>query len=183
MEEEVPSKSKWFWWAIAGGTLGLILVLNRKRVVDSLKEVQLSENFSLSEFVKTGTGIENIPSETAIENLRELVRNVLQPLRTYVKTPITISSGYRSPLVNAAVGGAESSQHVSGEAADIIVPGLSNQQILRAIQILRLPFDQLIDEQLKGKTWVHVSFKQNGRRQMLTARDGPNGTTVYNAIT
>ena len=172
---------KWYWWLL-GGTVVAVLI-NRQRVIHNLKNMQLSKNFSLDEFVITGTGIENVPGEGEISNLQALVQSILQPLRDYLGKPIIITSGYRSPLVNSAIGGSKTSQHVNGEASDFHVEGLTNQQIIDAIRRLNLPYDQVIDEQLKGRKWVHVSHKQSGnRKQWLTARDGQNGSTVYNTV-
>ena len=73
-----------------------------------MNDIQLSENFKLSEFTRSETArrrkINNDAPESVIENLRNLCQNVLQPLRDYVGEPITISSGYRCALVNSYVG-------------------------------------------------------------------------------
>ena len=94
--------------------------------------MQLSEHFSLSEFTRSATaterGISNNldpqnPAHAAIiANLRNLCEQVLEPLRAFARQPIIISSGYRSPALNRAVGGAKNSQHLTGEAVDIRIP-------------------------------------------------------------
>lgn len=174
---------KWYHWlGIGVGIAAVSGVFNRQRVMSDLKKVQLSPNFTLDEFVVTSTGLDNVPGPTEIENLRQLVINILQPLRTYLNQPLIISSGYRSPLVNTAIGGSKTSQHSLGQAADFSVPGLTNAQIIEAIRHLKLPYDQLIDEQLRGKKWIHVSYSAKPRRQLMTARDGANGGTVYTTI-
>jgi|SRR5690554_3148246 len=165
-------KSEFFVIAIIASLI--LLVLNRKRVRKNLAAMQLSKNFTLSEFVKTQTGLDNIPDEKAIANIRDLVDYILQPLRDAFDTPVIITSGYRSPLVNKAVGGSPTSQHMTGQAADFYIPGITNQQIINMARKLKLPYDQIIDEQLNGKQWVHVSFARNGRREWLTARNDPN---------
>lgn len=166
---------KWKGFAIVIVVLTLVVaaaLLNRKRVMSNLKKNQLSKNFSLDEFVVTATGIENVPGEKEIANLKLLCEKILQPLRDAVGQPIIISSGFRSKAVNAAIGGSSStSQHMTGQAADFHIPGMTNQQIIDLIRKLRLPYDQVIDEQLLGKFWVHVSYKENPRLQWLTARD------------
>ena len=184
----------WQWIAIGTGSVVLISLINRHRVMSNLKNNKLSENFNLSEFVSTATGLENIPGPVEVENLRALCQEVLQPLRNAVvkkysgkKVSIVVSSGYRSPLVNQAVGGADTSQHLYGEASDINVyvngVRLSNQEVIDEIRSLGLPYDQVIDEQLKGKQWVHVSHsKSKLRKQWLTARDGTGGKTVYATV-
>lgn len=145
--------------------------------------MKLSQDFNLSEFTVTSTGLANNPGPREVENILQLVVNVLQPLRNYLKRPIRITSGYRSPEVNKKIGGAGSSQHLSGQAADFVIDGLTNQQIIDAIKHLRLPYDQLIDEQLKGKKWVHVSYSDlKNRGEFLTARDSASGGTDYKMI-
>lgn len=182
---------KWYWWiAIALAVLGLGGFFNRKRVMSDLSKVQLSENFNLSEFVKTSTGVDNIPTPEAIEQLKLLVKNILQPLRTHLGRPITITSGYRSPLVNSKVeGSSKTSQHMKGQAADLVIPGMTNQQIIDVVRQLRLPYDQIIDEERKRidgsvSKWIHVSFNPNGqRKQWMTRRDpGPDRPREYELI-
>ena len=85
-------------------------------------EMQLSENFRLKEFIESQTadqrGIDNRPDWEAVINLRNLCREVLQPLRDYEGKPIHVNSGYRCPELNEAVHGVGDSQHLYGEAAD-----------------------------------------------------------------
>lgn len=174
---------KWYQWlGIGVGFAVVSSLINRSRVMSNLKDIRLSKNFTLDEFVITSTGLDNVPGPQEIENLRQLVQNILQPLRTYLNQPIVISSGYRSQLVNDKIGGSATSQHSKGQAADFSVPGMTNAQLIDAIRTLKLPYDQLIDEQLKGKHWIHVSYSPNGRRQWLTARDGDNGKAKYETI-
>ena len=89
-------------------------------------EMQLSENFRLKEFIESQTadqqGIDNRPDWEAVINLRNLCREVLQPLRDYEGKPIHVNSGYRCPELNEAVHGVGDSQHLYGEAADIHLP-------------------------------------------------------------
>ena len=117
--------------------------------------MELSPNFDLSEFTHSNTAvrkkIDNTPSATVIENLRLLCINVLEPLRAklaevYEKPmPIIISSGYRSPQLNKAVGGASNSQHIEGRAADIYVPGLTIEELFNFLKD-HFAFDQCIQE-------------------------------------
>lgn len=85
--------------------------------------MKLSENFFLSEFIKSQTserlGISNQPTPEHLDNLIALCKNVLQPVRNHFKDVVTINSGYRSPELNKHVGGVDNSQHSTGEAADI----------------------------------------------------------------
>lgn len=169
---------KWYWWAllIAGGAA----VLNRQRIVGTLDAIKLSNNFSLGEFIQTATGYDNVPGEAEINNLRALVQNVVQPFRDYLNrirpagTPerkIIPTSGYRSPVVNAAVGGSSTSDHMTGRATDFKVPGMTPQQVAEAMQKSGLPFDQLIIY----PTHVHVSYKTPLRYMVMTKLNGLGG--------
>lgn len=190
MAEE--KKRAWKWLAI-GGSLLFLGYLNRQRIMADLN-VQLTPNFNLQEFIVTATGLDNIPGPVEIQNIQLLCVNVLQPLHYAVqkkypglKVSIKISSGFRSLLVNKAIGGSATSQHKSGQAADfsVFVDGvrLSNQEVIDIVRAARLPYDQVIDEQLKGKHWVHISFNRSKQRlQWLTARDGAAGGTDYKTV-
>jgi zinc D-Ala-D-Ala carboxypeptidase len=135
------------------------------------------KHFTLDELTHsqaaTRRGLKNDPDTAARENLQHLVDAVLDPLREALGRPVVISSGYRSPAVNRAVGGAASSQHVLGQAADITVPGMTVAQVVATIRRLGLPFDQLIDE---FGSWVHVSHSPRNRRQVLRAKRTAAGT-------
>jgi zinc D-Ala-D-Ala carboxypeptidase len=166
---------KWVGWTILVSVILITAALiNRKRVMRQLQNIRLSKNFTLDEFVVTATGLENIPGETEIENLRQLVEKILQPLRDAVGKPVVISSGYRSLSVNTAIGGAGTSQHLKGQAADFTIPGMTNEEIIARIRALRLPYDQVIDELKAGKRWIHVSYNpsRTQRLEWLTFRDG-----------
>lgn len=111
--------------------------------------------------------IENKPDTEQKAALEKLVTNVLDPLRELYGRPIMVSSGFRSRDLNRAVGGAPSSQHMKGEAADIYTG--SKEENRKLFELIRdnLPYDQLIDE--KGFSWVHVSYRDDGanRKQVL----------------
>ena len=128
--------------------------------------------------------IDNTPTDKVWQNLLALVTNVLDPLRLAWGRPIKVSSGYRCPKLNKAVGGASQSQHIYGQAADI--HSLTdhpddNMALLKCLIESNLPFDQLICEypdKLGRPNWIHVSFSPRNRRQMLTCRGG----RYYNGI-
>jgi hypothetical protein len=130
--------------------------------------MQLSTNFSLSEFITSRKAqelqIANAPSQLVINSLKILATELLQPLRDFIKTNIIITSGYRCLELNRAVGSKDNSQHILGEAVDIIVPYRSNDFLFAMIKN-NFIFDQLILE----KTWVHVSFTNRypNRKQCL----------------
>lgn len=127
--------------------------------------MQLTKNFSLAELTATSTGIDNTPTQDVIKSLLALAGNVLQPARERYGRAITVNSGYRSPAVNKRVGGAASSQHMTGQAADITAGSKEENRKLFAI-LETMDYDQLIDE--RDMSWIHVSYKQTGnRRQKL----------------
>lgn len=138
--------------------------------------MQLTEHFKLSEFENSSTarakGINNKVPEQLIPSLETLCTEVLEPLRAIVKEPIIISSGYRCPQLNAAVGGSKTSQHMKGEACDI---HLSDMKKLREwfTYLMDGQFDQLIMERATPTSthyWIHVSCKPDpskNRHQVL----------------
>lgn len=138
--------------------------------------MRLSENFTLAELCVTNEREPNEPGEFEIGQLRNLTTHILQPFRSAVGVPVNVTSAFRSKRVNAAVGGASSSQHVLGQAADIVVAGMSPRQVCERMIALGLPFDQLIQE--FGR-WVHVSYGPRHRREVLTAVRRANGKVQY----
>jgi hypothetical protein len=141
--------------------------------------------FTIDELIKSATaqrkGIKSQfkPSDEIKSSLTALVEKVLDPLREAYGKPIIVTSGYRCIELNKAVGGAASSQHVKGEAADIRsvqdTPE-ENKKLFDLIVKLGLPFDQLINEY--GYDWVHVSYGPRHRRMKLRAVK-KNGRTQY----
>lgn len=126
--------------------------------------------FTIKELCASSTAqqkkINNEPTKEVIKNLELLVENILDPLRDMYEKPIIINSGYRSPELNKIVGGAKTSQHVYGLAADITGGSVKeNKFLFNAIIGLELPFDQVIDE--KNYSWIHVSYSKNPRNQIL----------------
>lgn len=126
--------------------------------------------FTITELSKSSTaaqkGIDNTPNPDVIKNLESLVEHILDPLREKFGKPITVNSGYRCPALNKAVGGSKTSHHMTGLAADITGGSVARNRILFSlIQELDLPFDQLIDE--KNYKWIHVSFSEKPRKQIL----------------
>lgn len=136
-----------------------------------LKKVQLSKNFWLSELTRSQTasryGINNQPDLNQIENLKNLCEKVLQPTRSHFNLPVVVSSGYRSPMLNARIGGSKTSQHCYGQAADFEIPGLPNKQVANWIRD-NLSFDQLILEFYDGVNpnsgWIHCSYVNKNRK-------------------
>ncbi|MDR0692348.1 MAG: peptidase M15, partial [Prevotellaceae bacterium] len=108
-----------------------------------------------------------VPGTVETENLTNLVDKLLDPVREQWGKPIRVNSGYRSMAINMAVGGAATSQHLKGEAADITAGSKEENKKLFELIKSGYVFDQLIDE--TDYTWLHVSLKRNGvnRKQIL----------------
>ncbi len=112
-------------------------------------------------------GIDNTPPPEICERLRRLIERLLDPIRTAWGSPITVNSGYRCPKLNTAVGGAPTSQHMKGEAADITAGSPADNKrlfdkILEMQATGKLAFDQLIDE--SGYRWIHISYRAGKNR-------------------
>ena len=128
--------------------------------------------FTLKELVRSRKAvqlkIDNTPTWDVVENLSYLTYNILDPLRRLYGKPIFVTSGYRCAQLNKAVGGVATSQHMTGQAADIIGQVKGDNKVL--FNLLkddpRFMFDQLICEQ--NYSWVHVSYsKTRARRQVI----------------
>jgi len=141
--------------------------------------MKLSEHFTLEEMTFSQTavrkGIDNTPDATVIRNLTNLCEYILEPIRKGTGKPIRVSSGYRSPKLNKAIGGAKTSQHIEGRAADIVAIGMSVQELYEWIRDSRIVYDQLIQE---FDSWVHISYSTMSRMDRLIATK-VNGKTVY----
>ena len=168
-------------------TSSSVAALSHSSELDGLR---LTPHFTLAELCKTSvkTADGNIPSHVHIENLRRLCR-WLEMLREkssltpgpspkgegsrYKETPIIINSGYRSPQVNKAVGGAPNSNHLTGCAVDIHVSGM--EQLIRYAAILldisderHEDFDELLLERSpRGTYWLHFAVRPEGNRMKI----------------
>ena len=126
---------------------------------------QLTPHFSLAELVRSDTaaakGIDNTPPDDLLPR-PVMLAEMLERIRATLGVPVIVTSGYRSPQVNIAVGGATSSDHTQGHAADIVAPGYGTAtQVARTLAPLVsvLGIGQIILEGVKGKQWVHVSTR------------------------
>ena len=145
------------------------------------KQTNLSEHMTLAELCKTKTGIENVPNEAQVENLKRLCR-WLERLRKRWNDlygdgddPIIINSGFRSSAVNKAVGGVPTSNHLTGCAVDIRCIGM--EQALRYAAILLdisdqsgEDFDELLIEQKGRVIWIHFAVRPSGNRRRTNFR-------------
>ena len=152
--------------------------------------MSLSKNFSLEELTKSQTatrkGIDNTPSPEHQANLQSLCTAILQPIRDHFGQVVTVSSGYRSPVLCAAIGSKSTSQHARGEAADFEIFGVSNKELADYIHE-HLDYDQLILEYWKesdpNSGWVHCSYSEgNNRNQYLKAYKDENNKTCYQSM-
>jgi zinc D-Ala-D-Ala carboxypeptidase len=147
--------------------------------------IQLSRNFYLPEFTRSqeaarqGRPIEVALDSEVFRDLQRLCRLVLQQLREALG-PVFVSSGYRPLWLNTAIGGAASSQHTLGQAADIVVSGFSPYEVVAWLSTSGLPFDQLIHE---FGQWAHISIAppdRAARGEVLTAyKPAGGGATLY----
>lgn len=134
--------------------------------------MKLSEHFTLEELTATNTGLLNIPNDLQLINLRCLATNILEPLRVLYDKPIKVNSGFRSKSVNKKVGGAKTSHHCFGQAADLTC---DNNALL--FRLIRDTYDytQLIWEggDDKQPAWVHVSWQfGNLKKEVLKMKKG-----------
>lgn len=142
--------------------------------------MNLSEHFTLDEFTHSDIairkGLDNSPPADITANLTELADH-LEKVRDLLGVPLHVNSAYRSPKVNAAVGGSSTSAHMTGQAVDFTAPTFGTpQEIAIEIAASDIQFDQLIYE----GTWVHFSIRGDMRRQILTAHFN-GGKATYTA--
>lgn len=130
--------------------------------------------FTLAEFLRSDTAkkknIDNTPSWDVVEHLGELVEKILDPLRAAYGMPIRVSSGYRCEKLNKAVGGAATSVHMLGYAADLQVSGSFNKFrdfVVEWVGKTGVKFDQILLEtdKKKGSKWIHVGLYNNSGQQ------------------
>ena len=147
--------------------------------------MRLSKNFTLSEIIKSNTakrlGIDNAPNQEHLKNMQILIRDLIQPMRDALG-PIRISSGYRSPVLNRAIGGSTKSQHCKGQALDLQFwekGEMCNKKIYDWVLKEGIEFDQMINE--FDFAWIHISLNPDGknRKMVLEAYKDDDGDTAY----
>jgi hypothetical protein len=127
--------------------------------------MNLSPHFTLDELTHTDhREIDNSPNQAEIDNLQRLA-NFLEEVKTVLGgKPIMISSGFRCKALNDAVGSKDTSQHRTGFAADFRVPGMTPDEVVRAVIASGIDYDQIIRE---FDRWTHISVADNPRKQAL----------------
>jgi len=133
--------------------------------------MKITDHFAWEEMAFSQTairlGMDNIPDELKKQNIKWLCVKILEPIRVK-QGPVIVTSGYRCPELNKAIGGSATSQHCQGQAADIVVPGMKIEELFLWItEKTNLPYDQCIQE---FGSWVHISYtRERQRKQALRA--------------
>lgn len=149
-------------------------------------EIKISKHISIKEATRSNTaerlGIDNFPNSPTLVNMQALAENVFEPLRKHFGHPIYITSFYRSPELNRAIGGSSKSQHCSGQAIDIddVIGSSTNADFFNYIKN-NLEFDQLIWEfgNEDNPSWVHVSYNADNNRGNILKAFKEKGKTKY----
>ncbi len=149
----------------------------------------ISRHISYEEAIKSQSaqrmGIPNLPTSDELFRMQVVAERVFEPLREHFGKPLVITSFYRCPKLNAAIGGSRNSRHCLGEAIDIDGnrTGVSNKEIFEYI-MGHLEFDQLIWEfgDDKNPAWVHVSYTTQKNRKQVMRAVTKNGQTVYQQL-
>tara|TARA_R110000868_G_scaffold280571_1_gene540771 strand:+ start:627 stop:1058 length:432 start_codon:yes stop_codon:yes gene_type:complete len=129
----------------------------------------LSKHFTLDELTVTDhREFDNFPMQVEISNLQRLAQLLEQVKVVLGGKPVIINSAFRCKQVNDAVGSKDSSQHRYGCAADIRVPGMTPDQVVRAVITAGLPYDQIIRE---FDRWTHISIPN-------TEAEAPRGSAL-----
>ncbi|MGC4395976.1 D-Ala-D-Ala carboxypeptidase family metallohydrolase [Hydrogenophaga sp. T2] len=141
--------------------------------------MKLTPHFTLAELTRSTTAerlrLDNTPPADVIRAL-QTTAEMLERIRDTLGAPVIVTSGYRSPEVNRAVGGATSSDHMAGQAADILAPSFGTPYLIAstlAPLVSTLRIEQLILEGVKGKQWVHVSTRRPAKviNRIITITD------------
>lgn len=151
--------------------------------------MNLSKSFTLNELTKsqeaTRLGIDNIPNEEEIQNLKILCENILQPIRDFYGMPLSVSSGYRSVALCEAIGSSANSQHTKGQAADFEIFEVANKDVAEFI-VKNIEYDQCIlefwNENDPNSGWVHCSYSVNGNRKQYLKAEKLNGRIIYTVL-
>lgn len=130
-----------------------------------------SEFFRWGEMLVTSSGLPNTPPLDLEANIEDTLHR-MDEVRRALGKPVRITSGFRSPAVNKAIGGAATSDHCKGLSADFVCGGMTPEAICKVIIDAGIEFDQLIAEHRGSSNWVHIGFGTRMRGEVLTFRDG-----------
>ena len=135
--------------------------------------------FSLAQLSVSGSaarlGLDNTPDAVARRRLAALTAAVLDPLQRKLRGRLRVTSGFRTPQVNAAISGSSSmSQHMSGEAADVMADGMTAYELAQLVLSMRLPFDQMIWYAPERGGHLHLSYTAE-RRNRGEVKHAPAG--------
>lgn len=170
----------------ATAAVATLAIINRTRLAaaattaaSDIKRLFMGKYFTVSELCNSEQArkhnIDNTPSPEVRARLEMLIENCLDPVRSIYGRAIIVSSGYRCTSLNQIVGGVKNSQHLTGEAADLVpATGGSLADIFRAV-LKHRRFDQLIIERnASGKRWIHVSYTTSRplRYEVLSYENG-----------
>ena len=139
--------------------------------------LRLTEHFTIDEATHSNTaaalGISNEPDETELDAIRDTAHR-MEAVRALLKAPIHVSSWFRNPEVNKAVGGSSASDHMSGRSVDFTCPAFGTPyDVCKAISSSGIRFDQLIYEtNSRGSQWIHIGFGERMRGQIMTKKPG-----------
>jgi zinc D-Ala-D-Ala carboxypeptidase len=140
----------------------------------------LSKNLTLDEACVTSSKFDNTPGKTEIENLKMVAAKIFQPCRDHFGKPLKVNSGYRSQAVNKAVGGAKSSQHLTGQALDLDFGNREDNKKLFDYVRKNLIFDQIINED--NYSWIHISYNAPHNRREVLEMVKVNGKSTYKKL-
>ena len=129
--------------------------------------MRLSKYFTYNEMTDSDYAkrhkLDNTPNSIELERLKQTAQN-MDNVRILLNVPVIVKSGFRSLLVNRAIGSSDNSQHLKGEAVDFKTTEHTPRQIVELIKQSNIEFDQLI---LEFDSWVHISFSSRNRKQVL----------------
>lgn len=147
--------------------------------------MNLSPHVTVKEFTESPTatnrGINQTMDNTTYQKAVDLCVNVFEPIRAHLGRPIKINSGYRSPALNRAVGGAKTSQHVKGEAMDL---NIKDKETFYWI-VDNIDFDQCILEHPDANgnpSWIHISYRKGANRKQVLKCEKIKGKVVYSVL-
>lgn len=162
--------------------IGLLITyyLKDKITLPSMKRNYFSDKELMASATAKKHNIDNTPTPEAWLNLHALRDNTLNPAREEYGKPVYINCAYRCPRVNTLLGGEPTSQHLTGEAADITTKSRSGNQRLFEIIVQQGNYDQLIWE--GNGSWIHVSYSQSRHRGQILAQNtsGKGYTNITN---